>query len=213
MSQRAVATVIGDVVGSRHATSRVDLHDRLTRLVASVNADAAPVTPLRITVGDEYQGAFASVGAALAAVRRIQRAAGGDIDLRHGIGWGEVSVLADEPRVEDGPGWWAAREAIEAVAADQQRAGLRHLRTAYRCASGETGPAVEAVNAALMLRDQAYGALAPRSVSVLHGLMDGRSQRDIAEAEGVSPSAISQRVRHDGIAVILAADELLGRLT
>ena len=31
------------------------------------------------------------------------------VDVRHGIGWGPVSVLGEEPRVEDGPGWWAAR--------------------------------------------------------------------------------------------------------
>ncbi len=213
MTQGLVATVIGDVVGSRTAGDRADLHARLEAAVASVNAACVPVVPLRITVGDEYQGAFASVGEALVAVRRLQLVLGPRIDVRHGVGWGAVRVLSEDPRVEDGPGWWAAREAIQAVAADQQRAGLRPLRTAYRCAEGIPGPAAEAVNAALMLRDQAYAALGPRSLSVLHGLMEGRSQRDIAQEEGVSASAISQRVRHDGIAVILAADELLGRLT
>lgn len=213
MSAGTVATVIGDVVGSRHAASRARLHARLEAVLAEVNADSEPLTPLRITVGDEYQGAFVSLGAALRAVRRIQLVLGPDVDVRHGLGWGPVSVLSEAPRVEDGAGWWAAREAIESVAADQKRAGMRHLRTAYRCAEGYEGPDPAPVNAALLLRDQAYGALGLRSVSVLRGLMEGRSQRDIAEAEGVSASAVSQRVRHDGLAVILAADELLGRTT
>lgn len=39
--------------------------------------------------------------------------------------------------------------------------------------------------------------------------MTGRTQAQIAETEGISASAVSQRVRRDGIGLILlAADEL-----
>lgn len=205
----AVATVIGDVVGSRSAASRSRLHDRLTSLVADVNAASTPVTPLRITVGDEFQGCFATVGAALAAVRRLRLWAAPDVDLRFGVGWGPVAVLQEEPRVEDGPGWWAARQAIEAVAEDAKRAGYRQLRSAYRRAEGVAGPDAAALNAALMLRDQLVGGLSERSLSVLRGLLEGRTQGEIASAEGVSASAVSQRVRSDGLAMVLAAEELL----
>lgn len=204
-----VATVIGDVVGSRSAASRAGLHERLLALTASVNASAAPVTPLRITVGDEFQGCFASVGQALVAVRELRLAALPDVDLRFGIGWGAISVLQEEPRVEDGPGWWAAREAIERVASDARRAGHRNLRSAYRRSAGVEGPDESAVNAALLLRDQLVGGLSQRSVSVLRGLLEGRTQGEIAEAEGVSASAVSQRVRNDGLAMLLAAEDLL----
>lgn len=212
-----VATVIGDVVGSRSAGSRADLHARLQDLVAEVNETTAPLVPLRITVGDEYQGCWATVGEALVAVRTLRL--GGlahegtaQVDLRHGLGWGEVSVLSESPRVEDGPGWWAARAAIEYAAAQAKRAGLRHLRTAYRCAEGVAGPDEAAVNAALALRDQLLGGLSDRSLSVLRGLLDGRTQREIADAEEVSASAVSQRVRSDGLAVLVAAEEMLGRV-
>lgn len=204
-----VATVIGDVVGSRSAVSRPALHDRMLALVTTVNDAGSPVTPLRITIGDEFQGCFASVGAALVAIRELRLAALPAVDLRFGIGWGPVSVLQEEPRVEDGPGWWAAREAIEHVAADARRAGHRHLRSAYRRAERVDGPDEAAVNAALMLRDQLIGGLSARSVSVLRGLLAGHTQGEIAVAEGVSASAISQRVRNDGLALLLAAEDLL----
>ena len=58
------ATLIGDVVASRRASDRAGLHGRLTELLDSVNATWAPSTPLRITIGDEFQGAFATVGQA-----------------------------------------------------------------------------------------------------------------------------------------------------
>jgi hypothetical protein len=208
----AVATLIGDVVGSRDAGSRAGLHARLENLVSQVNETTSPLVPLRITVGDEYQGCWTTLGGALVAVRTLRLAGLPQVDLRHGLGWGEVSVLSESPRVEDGPGWWAARSAIEYAAAQARRAGLRHVRTAYRSAEGVAGPDEAAVNAALLLRDQVLGGLSERSLSVLSGLIEGRTQREIADAEGVSASAVSQRVRSDGLAVLVAAEEMLGRV-
>ena len=118
-------------------------------------------------------------------------------------------MLADEPRVEDGPGWWVARAAIEAVKADAAKAGTRLMRTAYRRTEGIDGPDPGAVNAALMCRDQMIGSVSERSLRLLRGILDGSSQAELAAAEGVSASAVSQRMRHDGLAVIVAADELL----
>lgn len=39
--------------------------------------------------------------------------------------------------------------------------------------------------------------------------MSGRSQRDLADDESVSASAISQRVRHDGMGVIVMMSKWL----
>ena len=126
-------------------------------------------------------------------------------DLRHGIGWGPVEVLQQQPRVEDGPGWWAAREAIEAVKRDQQTPALRGVRTAVRHADGE---AAAAINAALMLRDDRVSGLSVRSRTLLAGLVAGRSQAELAAEEGISASAISQRVRNDGLGVLVASHRL-----
>ena len=126
-----------------------------------------------------------------------------------GIGWGRVQVLSEEPRVEDGPGWWAARAAIETVEGYERKAPLRAVRTAYVAAEGEQGPEPALVNAALMSRDVVVTGLSERSMSVLDGLMKGRRQQDIADELGISPSAVSQRVRAEGLGVVLASDELL----
>lgn len=40
--------------------------------------------------------------------------------------------------------------------------------------------------------------------------MDGRAQTELAAQEGISPSAVSQRIRSGGLAVIVAAEEQLG---
>ncbi|ROR90384.1 hypothetical protein EDD33_1224 [Nocardioides aurantiacus] len=228
-SHAPVAVVIGDVVASRVAADRADLHERLAAAVAGSNLATGPLTPWRITVGDEFQGAFAGVGEALHAVLLLRTALAGEpagasdgtpdgpepepVDVRFGVGWGPVATLADEPRVEDGPGWWAAREAVEEVKRAARRAGFRHRRTAYRRSEGVPGPDPDLVNAALLCQDEVVGSASPRSLRLLGGLLQGRPQADLAAAEGVSASAVSQRVRHDGLAVVVAADALLRRVT
>jgi DNA-binding NarL/FixJ family response regulator len=122
-------------------------------------------------------------------------------------------VLSREPRVEDGPAWWAARDAIEQAEAASGRAALRGSRTAYSCAPEADGPRPEAVNAALLCRDELVGALSERSVMLLRGMLEGRTQRELAESLGISPSAVSQRVRGDGLAALVAADQGLGRVS
>ena len=54
-----IATLIGDVRQARRAPDRDTVHQRLAAVLTEVNDQFDPVTPLRITVGDEYQGGFA----------------------------------------------------------------------------------------------------------------------------------------------------------
>ena len=89
-------------------------------------------------------------------------------------------------------------------------AAQRWLRTAYVVADGAAGgPDPGLVNAGLVLRDERVTGLSERSVSVLRGLLSHVTQRDVAEALGISASAVSQRVRADGLAAIVAAHDLL----
>ncbi len=215
-----MATLLGDLVASRDFRDRRALHatvterlEELNRLVLTEERESGEptvVSPLRVTTGDEFQGSFTSVGAALGAARWLRLALLPKVDVRQGVGWGPVELLQAEPRVEDGPGWWAARAAIEAVEEDAAHAGHRRRRTAYRLADGSVGVDEAAVNAALVLRDEMVGGLSPRSLGVLRGLLSARTQREIAEDEGISPSAVSQRVRNDGLAALVAAERLLG---
>ena len=200
--------VIGDVVGSRKAADRAVLHDHVARALDEVNASHGG--DLRLTVGDEYQGAFPTLGHALRATLALRLALLPGTDVRHGIGFGPVRTLDPRSRIEDGPGWWAARRAIDAVRAAEARPATRSTRTAYRRAEGQQGPDPGLVDAALLGRDEVVGRLSERGLSVLRGLMAGRTQREIAETEGVSTSAVSQRVRHDGLGIVLAMDELMG---
>lgn len=206
------AALLGDLVRSRTSTDRRALHRRVTATLEAINARLDPVSALHITAGDEYQGRFATVGQAVAASLLVRLALLPKVDTRHGIGWGAVTELSHHPLVEDGPAWWVARDAIVAVEDGEQRAALRGVRTAYAVADGSEGPDPAAVNAALMTRDQLVSRLSPRSLSVLRGLLAGHTQGEVAEQLGISASAVSQRVRADGLMVLLGAHERLGEV-
>lgn len=200
------ATLIGDIVGSRTVADRAGAHRLMNRALRDVAA--AAVDPPAFTVGDEFQGAFASVGLAIDAALSLRLAVTPDIDVRFGLGWGAVTVLDETAGIQDGPGWWAAREAIEWTASAQRQPGLALVRTSFRVA-GQTRPDVDAINAALICRDHLLGSLDDRSTRIVKALLENRTKKDIATAEGISPSAVSQRAGRDGLDLIVLASEYL----
>jgi hypothetical protein len=197
------ATLIGDVVGSRLITDRTAQHRALNGALAAIAADA--IDPPAFTVGDEFQGSYPTVGAAIDAALSLRLAVAPDIDVRFGIGWGAVMMLDASAGIQDGPGWWAAREAIEWTAKAQRQPGLALVRTSLR---GDRHD-VDAINAALLCRDHLIGSVDDRSLRILKGLLSNRTKKDIAVAEGISASAVSQRAGRDGLDLIVQASQYL----
>ena len=117
-------------------------------------------------------------------------------------------VLDATAGIQDGPGWWAAREAIEWTASAQRQPGLALVRTSFR-ANGENRLDVDAINAALLCRDHLLGSLDERSLRILKGLLSSHTKKDIAAAEGISASAVSQRAGRDGLDLIVLASQYL----
>ena len=209
--------LIGDIVDSRGASDRSALHRAVEAALLAVEDVVPSLGGLRVTVGDEFQGSYATLGEAVDAALRVRLALLPDVDTRIGIGRGAVTTLDADRGIEDGPGWWAARAAVDAAEEAAARAATRHLRTVYRVAPEDlgTGPAVDAatvdaVNAALLCRDHLVGSCSDRSIRLLRGLMTPHTtQGELAALEGISPSAVSQRVRADGLGAVLAAHDLL----
>lgn len=205
-SSKRRGTLLGDIVGSRQAADRSAAHRAVNQALRSVAEGA--IDPPAFTVGDEFQGSYPTVGAAIEAALTIRLAVAPGIDVRFGIGWGGVTILDPEAGIQDGPGWWAAREAIEWTAAAQRQPGLALVRTSFR--SGDDARRdVDAINAALLCRDHLIGSLDDRSLRIVKGLLSNLAKKDIAAAEGVSASAVSQRAGRDGLDLIVLASGFL----
>lgn len=198
------ATLLGDIVGSRDVPDRAALHHRLKDVLEQTNDLVPSLTPLSVTVGDEFQGAYATLGGAIDASLRVRLGLAPDYDLRVGLGWGAATAL-DADGIQDGPGWWDARAAIESVHALQTRPATRARRTAFVATTGLAPEVVQLVEASLLLRDQSLAALSEVSARILGHLIDGRTQAGIAKELDISASAVSQRVRRDQLMLLVEA--------
>jgi hypothetical protein len=195
----ALHTVIGDLVGSRRVPDRAAVQEALSTTLRQLNATVEVAQPFEATVGDEFQGACARLADATLATLLVRVALLPWIDTRFGIGHGEVTVhdAARRPLLQDGPGWWAARDAIDEIG------GPRESRRSWYA-----GPTAGRVNAFLLCRDQVVDRLNDRGHRMLHQALLGRSQKDIASEEGIWPSAVSQQFAR-GIGAVLEAQRLM----
>lgn len=202
-----VIAVLADIVGSRKLSDRTAAQRVLDETIAQVEADlplaAQPLTP---TVGDEQQGVYRDLGDALVSLLMVQLHLPDGIAFRFGIGVGEVRAVESVHReLADGPGWYAAREAIETVHARESRAVPR-TRTWIVGAPGQDEvmeTTIAASNAYLLVRDELVGAMSERERRVTYGRLIGRSQQELANHEGISQPSVSKALRNAGAAALI----------
>lgn len=166
-----------------------------------VNRLVPAVQPLEPTIGDELQGVYNALPDALAATVLVRLALPESMDCRFGIGLGAVEIVGESHYglTQDGQAWWSARDAIDtAKAKGRQLPGLRTWLVRDGSQEGD------AVNAYLLVRDQLVSGFDGRQRRIALGEVHGKSLSQIAEEEGISTSAVSQRHR-GGINVLLAS--------
>jgi hypothetical protein len=202
-----------DIVGSRRLPDRDVAQRALDDAITRVERDL-PVAerPLRPTVGDELQGIFPTLDAALATSLLVQLALPDTVECRFGLGIGETGLVASSSGdIPDGPGWWAARAAIEHVHALEQRR-VPSARTWVVAHEGEMDAAHEAARRAdayLLARDQLVGAMSERVRRLTYGRCFGVTQRELAAQEGITQSAVSQLLAASGSAAVVEGFRLL----
>ena len=170
-------------------------------------ADGA-IDPPAFTVGDEFQGSYPTLGAAIDAA--LTRAAGcSPPRSTSGSGSAGARSPSSTPTPESrtgragGPRETPSRQTAET----QRQPGFTLVRTTFRAAD-DTRTDVAAVNAALMCRDHLLGSLDERSLRIVKGLMNGRTKKELAADEGISASAVSQRAGRDGLDLIVLASAI-----
>ncbi|WP_289232540.1 SatD family protein [Barrientosiimonas endolithica] len=165
------AALIVDVVGSRTHRDRAGLHDRLVAAFEQTREEFPALRAPGVTAGDEFQATYARLGDAIGVAFAVRLALAPEVEVRAGLGYGEVTDLSDEAGASDGPAWWTARDAIVDVEERAARAATKHARFSYRT-DDQTAPPPAAVDPALACLDQLLGPLDERSWRLLRGLVD-----------------------------------------
>lgn len=234
---RGYAAVIGDVIASRRVPRAAMLPRRLQDALERANRRIGAVQPLQPTIGDEFQGVYARVGSALNATLLVRLLLHDLTEVRFGVGWGGFTSWASgrAPYEQDGPAWWSARAAIEAVREQERRPGVpANWQTAVRLPAESPVDTVESSQEALfeaqeyliearsltidpglvlegvvMFRDHVLGMLDDRDVALVLALLDGATAKDAAGSAGISQQAASRRLRENGGYALLKGWELL----
>lgn len=199
--------VTADIVGSRRLADRAIAQIVLDEAIARVQREL-PLAErtLRPTVGDEQQGVYRTLDAAMASLLLLQLALPDGIECRFGIGIGATSLVpSSSGDIPEGPAWWAARDAIEKVHAMQQRT-VPSARTWVVAAPDEGEDAADLArraNAYLLARDQIVGAMSERTRRLVYSRCHGVTQTELASAEGITQSAVSQALTKSGAAAVI----------
>lgn len=195
------AALLGDVIASRHSGDREELQHMLDDAMSRGNAAGQPVQPLRMTIGDEFQGLFGSVLEAIAASLQIRMTLRPTVDVRIGIGCGPLDLVSQDPPFgQDGPCWWRAREAIEEVKKSESSNSVpRSVRTLVRSGDGTD----DLLNAYLVSRDHITAGWDEVDVEIALLFRKGVNQTKIAEQVGLSQSSVSRRLQNHGILTVL----------
>jgi hypothetical protein len=207
--------IIGDIIGSRELADRTQAQRLIDGAVAKVEADAPGAERvLTPTVGDEVQGVYRSLAEALSALTLLRLALPDEVDLRFGVGVGPIGVVPSTAGgIAEGPGWWAARRAIDTLHAKQVRA-LPRARTWVAAADGAMDPlAVELANAYVWSRDELISSMSERTRRLAYGRCLGSTQAELAAQEGITQSGVSQALTTAGAAAVVEAFKQLRTLS
>jgi hypothetical protein len=208
MSSPPVAVIV-DLVDSRLIRDRTAAQTAILEGFAGVDVAVAHLQTLEATTADEFQAVYPTIADALEATLLARLSLPDGLDCRFGLGVGEVVTVGTGARgdIQDGSGWWLARAAID-EAHRRENSRTPSLRSWIRTDGSD--PRIEPlVNAYLLSRDHMVGAMTERSRRLTFGLLRGRLQGELAEAEGITQSAVSQALRRSGGATLAASIEEL----
>lgn len=199
----SVAAVVGDVIASRDSGDRANLQQNLASVMGELNRSHEAVQPLMMTVGDEFQGLYADLTRAFQVALRLRIDLMPSIDIRVGIGWGELTLVPEDPPFgQDGPCWWRARDAIDEVkSAESANSVPNSLRT--KCRTGSSTDAL--LNGYLSLRDHILSDFDDLDARLAALRLDGFSQVEMAQAVGLSQSSVSRRLQNHGISAVISS--------
>lgn len=206
--QESIALIV-DIVGSRGLDDRSRAQHDVRSTFAEAHRHFEPEKALWATVGDEFQARYGDVRAALGATALVRLTLPASVDCRFGLGQGnfhDVESRQDGEPIEDGSAWWRAREAINAAHKYADH-GHPYLRT---WAVTEDPRLAGVLNALLLQRDHIIDRMKARERRLAAGILQGRTQKEIAAGEGITQSAISQSLQRSGATALVAGLDLLG---
>ncbi len=179
--------LIGDIVGSRELPQRSSLQKKFADTLKTVQEKyaAAIISPLTLTIGDEFQAVLQNADHLFDILRETELALD-DVTFRYGLGIGNIDTEINRQYSigMDGPAFHFAREAVE-------EARIRNIRFRCRC----DDPFKEKrLNILLGWLDVSTHSWSKEKKMIFHLRTMEMAQKQIAEHVGMSQPAVSQHI-------------------
>lgn len=190
------AALIGDFVQSRALENRGEVQRRFAAVCAELNKEREGlglVSPLTITLGDEFQAVFGSVERLWECIFRME-AALAPVAIRFAVGLGQIStdIQRDTALGMDGPAFHRARAAMDL---------LKKRATRYRVAG--LGGSEDFLNAALELIAYNRSKWRTPRVLTLASLLQDKTVKDICLLTHSSEQAVYRNIRDGALETVV----------
>ncbi|WP_319561158.1 SatD family protein [Marispirochaeta sp.] len=194
-----VFALIADIVDSRSMENRSVLqrHLKNTLMTLSESSPDSYLSPLTLTLGDEFQAVYADFSVVLTDMLDIL-ALLAPYKLRIAVAYGALSTDIN-PRAAlemDGPAFNLARDCMET---------LKKQHTTSIRLEGLAADRLALINTCLTLAGNALSDWKPATFRIACGLKEGNSVQEIAEKLGVTPRAVNKNIATNHIRDILTS--------
>lgn len=191
------AALIGDFVQSRNLDNRREVQRGFASVCAELNKERdrlGLVSPLTITLGDEFQAVFGNVGRLWECIVRIE-AAMEPAAIRFAVGLGIIStdIQRDTALGMDGPAFHAARAAMEQLKKGDARYRLGGL------IKDEVF-----INSALELIAHNREKWRTPRVVTLANILQGKTVKEISQVTGSTEQAVYRNIRDGELDAIIS---------
>jgi hypothetical protein len=191
------AALIGDFVQSRNLANRAEVQRDFVAVCAELNKERdrlGLVSPLTITLGDEFQAVFGDVSRLWECIVRIE-ASMEPVAIRFAVGLGTITtdIQHDTALGMDGPAFHAARAAMEHLKKGDAR---------YRL--GGLGQDEAFINATLeLIAHNRVKWRTPRVVT-LANVLQGKTVKEISQVTRSTEQAVYRNIRDGELEAIIS---------
>jgi len=196
--------VIGDVISSREVQERDKLQNQLKDIFKDISwKNNHLVSPYTLTLGDEFQAVYQRAGSLFHdALIILESVYPHKIRFSYGIGAISTEINREQSLGMDGEGFYRARDGMEWV--KNQRGKYRFVITGLK---EEHQP--ELLNNTLFLISNLINGWKFNRISILRRRLEGEKIKSIADALGISETAVYTNIYDGSIREIIRLFSLI----
>lgn len=195
--------IIGNIIHSKQVSRRSNTIEGLKQQLNSINYSFAQdfASPFTITKGDEFQALCKPNPYIFLMIDQIQLAFRDEVEIRFGIGLGEI-LTAIDPKLSigaDGPAYWEAQKAIKFI---QDKDDYGSSNVAF---SSEYKQIDRVINPLLNSSDFIKATWNKSQTDLFEVLINNKiyqedfKQKPVAEKMKLSQSAFTKRLKSSGL--------------